>query len=161
MLAHLRLERFKNFKNVNLSLGPLSLLIGSNASGKSNIRDAFRFLHGISRGYNVAEILGEKYIEGGVLQWRGIRGGVREATYLQAHAFAFTVGLSIKKRLGIFPDQARYYIEVEPGVGGGSSRVVRESLYVGEEMKFDSHPSLDSPVQKDAQHIVVRTFSRR
>jgi AAA15 family ATPase/GTPase len=31
--------------------------VGTNASSKSNIRDAFRFLHGISRGYNLAKLL--------------------------------------------------------------------------------------------------------
>ncbi|NJM35747.1 MAG: AAA family ATPase [Rhodomicrobium sp.] len=64
MLKKLRLERFKNFKEAELTLGPLTTLVGTNASGKSNIRDAFRFLHGISRGYSLAEIIGEKYVEG-------------------------------------------------------------------------------------------------
>ncbi|MUG98777.1 AAA family ATPase [Scytonema sp. UIC 10036] len=63
MLTKLQLERFKNFQDSELILGPLTLLVGTNASGKSNIRDAFRFLHGISRGYNLAEIMGEKYVE--------------------------------------------------------------------------------------------------
>ena len=45
MLNKLRLERFKNFKNAELILGPLTVLVGTNASGKSNIRDAFRFLY--------------------------------------------------------------------------------------------------------------------
>ncbi|HHJ06076.1 MAG TPA: chromosome segregation protein SMC, partial [Anaerolineae bacterium] len=40
MLTRLRLKRFKNFKDTELVLGPLTTLIGSNASGKSNIRDA-------------------------------------------------------------------------------------------------------------------------
>jgi AAA15 family ATPase/GTPase len=84
MLTKLTLERFKNFEKAELVLGPLSVLIGTNASGKSNIRDAFRFLHGISRrGYTLADVMGEKYIEGGVIQWRGIRGGPREITYRQ------------------------------------------------------------------------------
>ena len=48
MFKSLRLERFKNFKDATLELGPFTVLIGSNASGKSNIRDAFRFLHGIA-----------------------------------------------------------------------------------------------------------------
>ncbi len=150
MLSHLKLERFKNFKTASLDLGPLTLLIGSNAAGKSNIRDAFRFLHGVSRGYNLAEIMGEKYIEGGVLQWRGIRGGIREATYLQADTFVMTVDLSIKTDLS--SRDVRYSIEVEPGAGGGGSRVVKESLYVDDDMKFDFHPSDEG----DRQHIVVR-----
>ena len=48
MFTSLRLERFKNFKDTELKLGPFTVLIGANASGKSNIRDAFRFLHGIA-----------------------------------------------------------------------------------------------------------------
>jgi len=50
------------------------MLVGTNASGKSNIRDAFRFLHAIGRGYRLIDILGGKY-EGGDEVWKGIRGG--------------------------------------------------------------------------------------
>ena len=70
MITKLRLERFKNFQAAELALGPLTLLVGANASGKSNLRDAFRFLQGIGRGYTLAEILGEKYGEGGERIWR-------------------------------------------------------------------------------------------
>ena len=77
MFTSLRLERFKSFKDAELKLGPFTVLIGANASGKSNIRDAFRFLHGIGRGYSLAEIIGEKYGEGGERVWTGIRGGSR------------------------------------------------------------------------------------
>jgi predicted ATPase len=94
MLKSLRLENFKSFKNAELSLGDLTVLVGTNASGKSNIRDAFRFLHGISRGYSIAEIIGEKYGEGGVLQWRGIRGGTKEITYCGADSFAIAISFS-------------------------------------------------------------------
>ena len=68
----------KDWAGEKIKFGGLSLIIGTNASGKSNIRDALRFIHGISRGYTLAEVIGEKYVEGGVLQWKGIRGGVRE-----------------------------------------------------------------------------------
>jgi hypothetical protein len=61
MLTKLRVEQFKNFKQAELALGPLTLLVGANASGKSNLRDAFRFLHGIGRGYTLADIIDEKY----------------------------------------------------------------------------------------------------
>ncbi len=96
MLKSLHLENFKSFKNAELSLGELTVLVGTNASGKSNIRDAFRFLHGISRGYSIAEIIGEKYGEGGVLQWRGIRGGTRETTYCGADSFAIAISFSVQ-----------------------------------------------------------------
>ena len=51
------LKRFKNLPNVNLALGPSTMLIGANAPGKSNIRDAFPFPHAIGRGYRLADIL--------------------------------------------------------------------------------------------------------
>ena len=87
MFTSLRLERFKNFKDAELKLGPFTVLIGANASGKSNIRDAFRFLHGIGRGYSLAEIIGEKYGEGGERVWTGIRGGSRNLTVESSNAF--------------------------------------------------------------------------
>ena len=78
MITSLRLVNFKNFADETLRLGPFTVIVGANASGKSNIRDAFRFLHGIGRGYTLAEILGGKYGQGGQLEWTGIRGAMNE-----------------------------------------------------------------------------------
>jgi predicted ATPase len=86
MITKIHLERFKNFYDADLSLGPFSLLIGVNASGKSNLREAFRFLHGIARGYSIADIIGGKYI-GGALQWEGIRGGSQEIAFRHSSDF--------------------------------------------------------------------------
>jgi len=95
MIKSVRLERFKNFRDATLMLGPLTVIVGTNASGKSNLRDAFRFLHGMSRGYSLAEIIGEKYVEGGVLQWKGIRGGTREVAFHGESEFALETTVSI------------------------------------------------------------------
>ena len=78
MITSLRLVNFKNFADETLRVGPFTVIIGANASGKSNIRDAFRFLHGIGRGYTLAEILGGKYGPGGQREWVGIRGAPGE-----------------------------------------------------------------------------------
>src|SRR3954454_21297721 len=94
MFTSLRLERFKGFKDAELKLGPLTLLIGANASGKSNIRDAFLFLHGIGRGYSLADILGENYL-GGARVWSGIRGGTREVTYLGSQTFELGIEMHL------------------------------------------------------------------
>jgi predicted ATPase len=91
MFTSLRLERFKSFQDAELKLGPFTVLIGANASGKSNIREAFRFLHGIGRGYSLAEIIGEKYGEGGERVWTGIRGGTPEITFAGSSSFALEV----------------------------------------------------------------------
>ncbi|AFY74473.1 putative ATPase [Synechococcus sp. PCC 7502] len=90
MIKRIRIQNFKSFQDAELNLSEISVLVGTNASGKSNIRDAFRFLHGISRGYQIAEIIGEKYADG-VLQWRGIRGGLREIMFYGSQSFAIEV----------------------------------------------------------------------
>ena len=131
MLKKLRLERFKNFKEAELILGSLTLLVGTNASGKSNIRDAFRFLHGISRNYNLAEIFGEKWIEGGVLQWRGIRGGTREVTFQGQSTFALEVSLPIGEKDSL--KEATYRIEVNPGTSSKPATVIAERLLIAGE----------------------------
>ena len=56
MIKSIRLVNFKNFADETLRVGPFTVIVGANASGKSNIRDAFRFLHGIGRGYSLAEM---------------------------------------------------------------------------------------------------------
>jgi predicted ATPase len=93
MIHSLRPINFKNFPDARLSLGKLTLLVGANASGKSNVQDALRFLHGVGRGYKLAEIIVEKWMEGGVLQWSGIRGGVREIAYCNARTFGLETEL--------------------------------------------------------------------
>jgi len=67
MLTRLQLHDFKNYQSAALPLGPFTVLCGLNAAGKSNVCDALRFLHGIARGYTLADIIGEKWGEGGVL----------------------------------------------------------------------------------------------
>ena len=74
MITSLRLKNFKNFADETLKLGPFTVIVGANASGKSNIRDAFRFLHGIGRGYTLAEAIGGKVGGGGYVEWEPIRG---------------------------------------------------------------------------------------
>jgi predicted ATPase len=112
MLIKLRLTNFKGFKDAELTLGPLTLLVGTNASGKSNIRDALRFLHGIALGYNIAEIIGEKYGEGGILQWLGIRGGTKELTFQAVETFTLEIS-SLFKVDGVELESS-YSIEISP-----------------------------------------------
>jgi predicted ATPase len=123
MFTSLRLERFKSFKDAEFKLGPFTVLIGANASGKSNIRDAFRFLHGIGRGYSLAEIIGEKCGEGGERVWTGIRGGSREISNAGARSFALTAQMSEDDR-----EELRYRIEVDVDQKHPGPRISKESL---------------------------------
>ena len=125
MITSLRLTNFKNFADETLRVGPFTVIVGANASGKSNIRDAFRFLHGIGRGYTLADILGGK---GGQREWEGIRGAPNEITRLRKtysyESSSFTVHLELTLR-----EQATSYL-IKVGFNPNSGFVVlSEELY--------------------------------
>ena len=92
MITSLWLKDFKNLDDEVLQTGPFTVIVGTNASGKSNIRDAFRFLHGVGRGYTLAEIIGGKYV-GGKLEWQPIRGAPSEIAGAGKKTFGF--GLTV------------------------------------------------------------------
>jgi len=50
MLKSIMIKSFKSYSDQKLQLGPLTLMIGANASGKSNALEAFRFLSWLSQG---------------------------------------------------------------------------------------------------------------
>jgi predicted ATPase len=89
MLKKLRLTDFKSFVDEEVELAPLTLLVGANASGKSNFLDAIRFLHGLSLDLQLPEVLnGEEQIRPD--RWSGIRGRTEEASRFGQKAF--TIG---------------------------------------------------------------------
>lgn len=87
MLANIRLVNFKSFVDEEVELAPLTLLVGANASGKSNLLDAIRFLHGISSDLTIAEVLnGEERSRPDA--WLGIRGRAQEAARFGTSQFS-------------------------------------------------------------------------
>ncbi|MDZ8035508.1 AAA family ATPase [Nostoc sp. DedSLP04] len=73
MLKQLILENWKSFRYAELPLDPLTVVIGTNASGKSNVVEALEFLQRIARGENIeAALAGDKILS-------SIRGGVEWA----------------------------------------------------------------------------------
>jgi predicted ATPase len=102
MLKKLRLRNFKNFKDAELTLGPLTVLVGANGAGKSNVKDALRFLHGAARGYTLADVFGKKFADSGESVWDGIRGGAYQVTYSQGEQ-AETSSFEVELGIGDYP----------------------------------------------------------
>lgn len=87
MLKRIRLTDFKSFVDEEVELAPLTLLVGANASGKSNFFDALRFLQGLSLDLSVAQVLdGEESSRPDA--WPGIRGRSQEAARIGTSSFA-------------------------------------------------------------------------
>ena len=81
MLDRIVVDNFKSLRRVDLRLGRLNLLIGANASGKSNFLDALRVLQGIGNGFTVGEIFDGKPRSATSAVWEGIRGGSAGACF--------------------------------------------------------------------------------
>ena len=162
MIRSLRLRNFKNFRNETLRMGPFTVIVGANASGKSNIRDAFRFLHGVGRRYSLAEIVGGKYGAGGQAEWAPIRGAADEIARFGSPQFQLVVQLPVRVpradgRASV--RWARYAIQVAVDhKPTGEFRVTGESLRVGDTDVFTSHPRGADPVRKqdDDMHLLLR-----
>ena len=156
MITSLRLRNFKNFADETLHLGPFTVIVGANASGKSNIRDALRFLHGVGRGYTLAEIVGGKY----GADWKPLRGSAGQIARFRAPGSPsdpapFALEVEMPLHLGSFPDDpashARYCIETRPvSLGGGALSVVRERLFI------DSQEVFSEGVFDDASALLSR-----
>lgn len=135
MFKKLTLKNFKNFKEAELTLGPFTVLVGANATGKSNIREAFRFLHGIGRNYNLSEIFGEK-LQGGSPIWSGIRGGINEVAYFDQKFFTLAADLELE--IGNNQYQATYSIEVGLSNHGLGPKITKESLFTENQRVFEA-----------------------
>ena len=134
MITSLRLVDFKNFRDATLGVGSFTVIVGANASGKSNIRDAFRFLHGIGRGYTLAEIAGGKYGPGGQQEWEPIRGATTEIAGFGQPGVILGVELS---------KDIRYSIQATMNPPGsdrtGEFRVNEEEMVEGSQPVFRLH----------------------
>ena len=144
MIESVRLVNFKNFADETLKLGPFTVIVGANASGKSNIRDAFRFLHGIGRGYTLAEILGGKYGPGGYMEWAGIRGAPNEILLMSPASPSVPFWFSLGVELDSAETKTSYSIKVAfaPDSPDGF-RLMDEELRVGLELVFRTVESHD------------------
>ena len=132
------------------------MIVGANASGKSNIRDAFRFLHGIGRGYTLAEIVGGKY----GADWKPIRGSASGIVRFGASPAIgergqFTLEVEMRmyrRRAAAAPSDATYLIQAQPeAFGGGKLSVVAENL------RIESQEIYSEKVFDNGQMELVRT----
>ncbi|WP_233601784.1 AAA family ATPase [Corallococcus sp. AB038B] len=57
MLESIHLKNFKSFADAEVKLAPLTVLVGANASGKSNLLDALRLVQRLELGWTLTEAL--------------------------------------------------------------------------------------------------------
>ncbi len=172
MITSIRLVNFKNFADETLRVGPFTVIVGANASGKSNIRDAFRFLHGIARGYTLAEILGGKHGVGGQLEWEPIRGAPDEVTrfgprypFLEQSKFALHVELDLEYGKTFYsitvqftPFAADRFLVLEEELGTESKRVYRAKATSDHGLSLEGENGPLSDFLSGSKPVLAQTF---
>lgn len=117
MITELRLENWKSFGEATLYIDPLTILIGTNASGKSNILDALHFLQLLTSGCTFTDAL--KTTRGG-LDWAirkgqdkfalGIMDRINETDYSEYYLECF-----VKNGECLFEKEEFKYYKTESG----------------------------------------------
>ena len=78
MLRRVHVKGYKSLVDVELSLEPLTLLMGANAAGKSNLLDALQLLAGLATGRTLKQAFDPPYrgkpLESFHIGEQGIRG---------------------------------------------------------------------------------------
>ena len=85
MLSSVTIENFKSYRQATLKLAPLTVLIGANASGKSNAIEALRLLSWIAQGNKLGSIRYAVQEED-----RSIRGTVKDLGFGHDHVFSLS-----------------------------------------------------------------------
>lgn len=83
MLTQIHIKNFKSYQEQVLPLAPLTLMIGANASGKSNALEAFRFLAWLAQGQKLS-VLKHRVDDSEQI----LRGQIRDLGHLNANTFA-------------------------------------------------------------------------
>lgn len=86
MLTAITLEDFKSYRQARLPLAPLTVLIGANASGKSNVIEGMRLLSWLAQGQRLSAI--QYAVQSGD---RVVRGTVDDLAYQRGEFFGLGV----------------------------------------------------------------------
>ena len=133
LISKLKLKNWRNFRDIDVKLGPRGYVIGANASGKSNLLDVFRFLRTIAQS------------EGGGLQ-KALkdRGGLSKLRSLHARKDP-EVRIDVKVSETVDPSSPTWrYVLAFKAEGKGLQRVLiqEESVYRDDE-KLLTRPNCD------------------
>lgn len=127
LTTNIKLKNWRNFRTIDVPLREITYLLGPNASGKSNLLDAFRFLRDISKA------------KGGGLQTAvADRGGITKLRCLHARNDPeVLIDVTVAEEANT-PPLWRYVLAFKPE-GKGAQRILisKEQVYQGAKLIFD------------------------
>jgi predicted ATPase len=126
MVQQLRLRNFRSFKDATIELRPLNILVGANASGKTNLVQAFRFLRDLAR----SGLENAVALQGGAEYLTNLQSREREVTIELAMAPKMLVRSEGADREGLQVETIRYELTIQTIRTKNSARIVRETFEV-------------------------------
>ncbi len=181
MLKRIAITNYKSFRRLDLQLGPLAVLMGPNAAGKSNFLDAIKLVSRLATGHDLNEAFEDHrglplesiwYGEGGFEELRSrdvARFGFEVDVLLSKGTVLKTEELVQQKRQGlergqqarprrVVEDKLRYRLTLELVPSTGVLRVFDEELVaLGREMQ----PKKRRPfIEKKDGNLVLRQEGR-
>ena len=141
LLTNIRLKNWRNFQTLDLPLRGVSYVLGPNASGKSNLLDALRFLRDVSK------------TKGGGLQAAiAERGGISKVRCLHARRDPeVEIDIELSENLDK-PVKWRYVLAFKPE-GKGAQRL----LVSREQVWQDGKLVMNRPDKNDKADVLLRT----
>lgn len=143
-LEQLRLTRFKSFRDATLPLRELTLLIGRNGGGKSNVLDALHVLSRLAEGEDLREA-----IDGSRREGQGVRGGVRGSAPYGETSFALGCTVAWGEDLVDLDLE----VQVEPDVQVVSERLVHRPARGRARLLLESEPPRPGLVDLAARYF--------
>lgn len=127
------LKDFKSYERAELSLSPFSILIGPNASGKSNAIEALRFIHEIADGRYIDDVYKDLVRRG------ALRGSRRELVREGEEDFVIEVKVEVGGKGDVYIDKWQVEISTSP-----ECKVKREVL----EREGESLPAYSTEIRE-------------
>lgn len=130
-IKKIRISNFKSFKNLEVELGKFNVLIGANASGKSNFIRIFEFLRDI-KNFSLSNAIS---MQGGVEYLRNINIGSSElfsvevvSTSDEDVGFSARSSVDKKKLIGVKPYETIYKFALKFTKRGQGFKIVEDNL---------------------------------
>ena len=123
-IKRIKVKNFKSFDELDLELRPFNVVIGANASGKSNFTDIFKFLKDVDEN----DLKNAIALNGGMESLRNLKIGYSEPLSLEVELlFDSRVGWGKDKNV-LFVNEIRYSFAVDSNHDKNGLRIANDEL---------------------------------
>ena len=125
-ITNIKVSNFKSFKQLDLKLGPFTVLVGANASGKSNFTQIFKFIRDITTDGldNAVSMQGLEYLA-------NIAGSSRKAVSIEVTSDYTGGGILVAKSVWARTRELTCHFELLLGGNGAGYQVTKDRITVG------------------------------